>query len=211
LGPPGSGKGTVANILIETYNIPHITTGDLLREEVAKGTEVGKFAKPYMDRGELVPDEVVTRMVEERLSRSDCEEGFILDGYPRNPAQAESLDGILRHLRMSLDCILNIVVPDNELIWRLTTRRICSNCGAIYNTLTKASKKEGICDFCGGKVIQRDDDREDVIRNRLEVYRKQAEPIVELYRKRGLVRDLKGDVGLKALPHEIRKVMQAGK
>jgi len=211
LGPPGSGKGTVANILIETYNIPHITTGDLLREEVAKGTEIGKFAKPYMDRGELVPDEVVTRMVEGRLSRSDCEKGFILDGYPRNPAQAKSLDEILRQLNMSLDCILNIVVPDDELIRRLTTRRICSNCGAIYNTLTKPPKKEEICDLCGGKVIQRDDDKEEVIRNRLEVYKKQAKPIIELYRKRGLVRNLKGDVGLQALPAEVKKMMEGSK
>jgi len=211
LGPPGSGKGTVANILIETYNIPHITTGDLLREEVAKGTEIGKFAKPYMDRGELVPDEVVTRMVEGRLSRSDCEKGFILDGYPRNPAQAKSLDEILRQLNMSLDCILNIVVPDDELIRRLTTRRICSNCGAIYNTLTKPPKKEEVCDLCGGKVIQRDDDKEEVIRNRLEVYKKQAKPIIELYRKRGLVRNLKGDVGLQALPAEVKKMMEGSK
>jgi len=193
------------------YNIPHITTGDLLREEVAKGTDVGKFAKPYMDRGELVPDEVVTRMVEGRLSRSDCEKGFILDGYPRNPAQAESLYEILRQLNMSVNCVLNIVVPDDELIRRLTTRRICSNCGAIYNTLTKPPKKEGVCDICGGKVSQRDDDKEEVIRNRLQVYEKQAEPIIELYRKRGLVRDLKGDVGLQALPAEVKKVMEGGK
>ena len=208
LGPPGSGKGTQAKILNEVYHAPHINTGDLLRDEVARGTEVGKVAKPYMDRGELVPDEVVTRMVEERLSQPDCKDGLILDGYPRNITQAESLERILVKLDMRLDCVLNIVIDDDELIRRLTTRRICSNCGAIYNMLNKPPKKEGVCDICGGKVIQRDDDKEDVIRRRLEVYKKQADPILQLYRKKGLVRNIRGDVGLEALPAEIRRVMK---
>lgn len=208
LGPPGSGKGTQAKILNEVYHAPHINTGDLLRDEVARGTEVGKVAKPYMDRGELVPDEVVTRMVEERLSQPDCKDGLILDGYPRNITQAESLERILVKLDMRLDCVLNIVIDDDELIRRLTTRRICSNCGAIYNMLNKPPKKEGVCDICGGKVIQRDDDKEDVIRRRLEVYKKQAESILQLYRKKGLVRNIRGDVGLEALPAEIRRVMK---
>ena len=208
LGPPGSGKGTQAKILNEVYHAPHINTGDLLRDEVARGTEVGKVAKPYMDRGELVPDEVVTRMVEERLSQPDCKDGLILDGYPRNISQAESLERILVKLDMRLDCVLNIVIDDDELIRRLTTRRICSNCGAIYNMLNKPPKKEGVCDICGGKVIQRDDDKEDVIRRRLEVYKKQAESILQLYRKKGLVRNIRGDVGLEALPAEIRRVMK---
>ena len=208
LGPPGSGKGTQAKILNEVYHAPHINTGDLLRDEVARGTEVGKVAKPYMDRGELVPDEVVTRMVEERLSQPDCKDGLILDGYPRNISQAESLERILVKLDMRLDCVLNIVIDDDELIRRLTTRRICSNCGAIYNMLNKPPKKEGVCDICGGKVIQRDDDKEDVIRRRLEVYKKQADPILQLYRKKGLVRNIRGDVGLEALPAEIRRVMK---
>jgi len=207
-GPPGSGKGTIANILIEMYQIPTITTGDILRDEVTRGTEIGKLAKAYMDRGELVPDEVVTRIVEERLSQPASKEGFILDGYPRNQNQAESLDRILRRLGVKLDCVLNIVVEDEELIRRLTTRRICSDCGAIYNLLNKPPKVEGICDICGGKVIQRDDDKEEVIRRRLEVYKKQAEPILELYRKRGLVRDLRGDVGLQQLPAEIKSVLE---
>lgn len=208
LGPPGSGKGTRANILIEMYHIPHITTGDILRNAVAKETDVGKFAKSYMDRGELVPDDVVTRIVEGRLAQPDCKNGFILDGYPRNPAQVESLDRILRSLGMSLDCVLNIVIDDEELIRRLTTRRICSSCGAIYNLLNKPPKKDEVCDVCGGKVIQRDDDKEEVIRRRLGVYKKQTEPILELYRKRGIVRNVRGDIGLQELPAEIKIVME---
>jgi adenylate kinase len=198
----------MAKILIEMYGAPHINTGDLLRDEVARGTEVGKAAKPYMDSGELVPDEVVTRMVEERLSQPDCKDSFILDGYPRNIAQAESLDRILGKLDMKLYCVLNIVIDDDELIRRLTTRRICSNCGAIYNLLNKPPKKEGFCDICGGKVIQRDDDKEEVIRKRLEVYKRQAKPILQIYRKKGLVRNIRGDVGLQQLPAEIKKVLR---
>lgn len=208
LGPPGSGKGTQARMMVEMYGIPHITTGDLLREEVAKGTGVGKIAKPYMDRGELVPDEVVTRMLEERLSQPDCADGFVLDGYPRNMNQAESLDIILDRLGVKLDCVLNILVDDEEIVRRLTTRRICPSCGAIYNLRNKPPKREGICDQCGGEVIQREDDKEEVIRRRLEVYKKQAEPILEWYREKSLLRDIRGDVGLQALPGEIKRVLE---
>ncbi|MFB0544000.1 MAG: adenylate kinase [Candidatus Bathyarchaeia archaeon] len=208
LGPPGSGKGTQARMMVEMYGIPHITTGDLLREEVAKGTEVGKIAEPYMDRGELVPDEVVTRMLEEWLSQPDCEGGFVLDGYPRNMNQAESLDAILERLGVKLDCVLNILVGDEEIIRRLTTRRICPDCGAIYNLRNKPPKREGVCDLCGGSLIQREDDKEEVIRRRLEVYKRQAEPILERYREKGLLRDIRGDVGLQALPEEIKRVLE---
>ena len=207
LGPPGSGKGTQAKIISEMYGIPHINTGDLLREEVAKGTEVGRIAKPYMDQGKLVPDDVITRMLEERLSQADCKGGFILDGYPRNLHQVDLLDEILKRLGVDLDCVLNILIDDEVVVRRLTTRRICSVCGAIYNLINKPPKKEGVCDICGGRLIQRDDDREEVIRRRLEVYKEQSEPVLERYRKRGLVRDIRGDVGLEALPEEIKRVL----
>ncbi|RLI32857.1 adenylate kinase, partial [Candidatus Bathyarchaeota archaeon] len=204
---PGSGKGTQAKIISEMYGIPHINTGDLLREEVAKGTEVGRIAKPYMDQGKLVPDDVITRMLEERLSQADCKGGFILDGYPRNLHQVDLLDEILKRLGVDLDCVLNILIDDEVVVRRLTTRRICSVCGAIYNLINKPPKKEGVCDICGGRLIQRDDDREEVIRRRLEVYKEQSEPVLERYRKRGLVRDIRGDVGLEALPAEIKRVL----
>ena len=207
LGPPGSGKGTQAKIISEMYGIPHINTGDLLREEVAKGTEVGRIAKPYMDQGKLVPDDVITRMLEERLSQEDCKGGFILDGYPRNLHQVDLLDEILKRLGVDLDCVLNILIDDEVVVRRLTTRRICSVCGAIYNLINKPPKREGVCDICGGRLIQRDDDREEVIRRRLEVYKEQSEPVLERYRKRGLVRDIRGDVGLEALPEEIKRVL----
>ena len=208
LGPPGSGKGTMARMMVEMYGIPHINTGDLLREEVAQGTEVGKIAKPYMDRGELVPDEDITRMLDERLSQKDCEGGFILDGYPRNLNQAESLDIILERLGVKLDCVLNILVEDEEIIRRLTTRRICPVCGEIYNLRNKPPKKEGVCDVCGGRIIQREDDKEEVIRRRIEVYKRRAEPILDSYRKKRLLRDIRGDVGLQALPGEIKRVLE---
>jgi len=207
LGPPGSGKGTQAKIISEMYGIPHINTGDLLREEVAKGTEVGRIAKPYMDQGKLVPDDVITRMLEERLSQADCKGGFILDGYPRNLHQVDLLDEILKRLGVDLGCVLNILIDDEVVVRRLTTRRICSVCGAIYNLINKPPKREGVCDICGGRLIQRDDDREEVIRRRLEVYKEQSEPVLERYRKRGLVRDIRGDVGLEALPEEIKRVL----
>lgn len=207
LGPPGSGKGTQAEIISEMYGIPHINTGDLLREEVAKGTEVGRIAKPYMDQGKLVPDDVITRMLEKRLSQADCKEGFILDGYPRNLNQVDLLNGILERLGVRLDCVLNILIDDEEIVRRLTTRRICSVCGAIYNLINKPPKREGICDICGGELIQRDDDKEEVIRKRLEVYKEQSAPVVERYRERGLLRDIRGDVGLEALPEEIKRVL----
>ena len=207
IGPPGSGKGTRARIMVKMYGVPHINSGDLLREEVARGTKVGRLSKPYMDKGELVPDEIVTRLVEGRLSQPDCEKGFILDGYPRNLHQAESLDEILDRLEKKLDCVLNITIDDQEVIRRLTTRRICLVCGAIYNLINKPPKEEGICDICGGRVIQRDDDKEEVIRRRLEVYKKQAEPILDWYRRRGLLSDLRGDTGLQGIPAEIKRVL----
>ena len=199
----------MAKIMVDNYHIPHITTGDLLREEVAHETDTGKEAKPYMDRGDLVPDRIVNEMVEKRLQQPDSKRGFILDGYPRNLGQAESLDKILNRLGTKLDYVLDVVVGKNELLKRLTTRRICPNCGTIYNLLNKPPQREGICDNCGASIIQRDDDREEVIRKRLEVYKKQAEPIIKLYRAKGILKTVRGDVGLDALPKEIKRVLES--
>lgn len=208
IGPPGSGKGTIAKIIMDRRHIPHITTGDLLREEVGRETEIGKLAKPYMDRGDLVPDDIVNGMVEKRLQESDARKGFILDGYPRNVSQARSLDHILDRLHTRLDCVLDVVVGDAELLRRLTTRRICPECGAIYNLLNKPPKRPDVCDNCGASIIQREDDREDVVRARLVVYKKEAESMINLYRDRGILRIVRGDVGLDALPEEINRVLE---
>lgn len=184
LGAPGAGKGTQAKRLVEKYGIPQISTGDLLRAAVAAGTALGKEAKAYMDRGELVPDSVVLGMVKERLSQDDCKKGFILDGFPRNVAQAEALDKMLVEMNMPLDVALNLDVPFDDLMKRLTGRRTCRSCGQMYNIYYSPSKVEGKCDKCGGELFQRDDDKEETIRKRLEVYRTQTEPLINYYSKK---------------------------
>jgi adenylate kinase len=170
LGAPGAGKGTQAKMMIEKYAIPQISTGDLLRAAVKEGTALGKEAKGFMDRGELVPDSVVLGMVEERLKQPDCQKGFILDGFPRNTAQAETLDGMLSRVGMPLKLALSVDVPFENLMKRLTGRRTCKECGQMFNVFFGPSKKEGVCDKCGGALFQRDDDKEDTIRKRLEVW-----------------------------------------
>lgn len=168
LGPPGAGKGTQAKMLVEKFGIPQISTGDMLRAAVAEGTELGKKAKEYMDKGQLVPDEVVIGIVEERLKKSDCEKGFILDGFPRTVPQAEALDKILEKMGKKIDYVINIVVPDVEILKRLTGRRTCKQCGAMYHVIYNPPKQEGVCDKCGGELYQRDDDKEETIKNRLK-------------------------------------------
>jgi adenylate kinase len=192
LGAPGAGKGTQAKKLIEKYSIPQISTGDLLRAAVAAETELGKKAKSYMDKGELVPDSVVLGMVEERLKQNDCQQGYILDGFPRNRAQAEALDEMLKSVGMELDAALSIDVPLEDLMKRLTGRRTCKNCGQMYNVYFSAPKKEGICDKCGGELYQRDDDKEETIRKRLEVYNEQTAPLIDYYRDKGILKSVNG-------------------
>ncbi len=192
LGAPGAGKGTQAKRLVEKYGIPQISTGDLLRAAVAAGTPLGKEAKAYMDRGELVPDQVVLGMVKERLSQDDCKKGFILDGFPRNVAQAEALDKMLAEMNMSLQMALNLDVPFDDLMKRLTGRRTCKACGQMYNVYYSPSKVDGKCDKCGGELFQRDDDKEETIRKRLEVYRAQTEPLIDYYSKKGILKSVAG-------------------
>ncbi len=192
LGAPGAGKGTQAKKLIEKYSIPQISTGDLLRAAVAAGTALGKEAKSYMDKGELVPDSVVLGMVEERLKQDDCKKGYILDGFPRNTAQAEALDKMLASLNMSLTAALSVDVPFDDLMKRLTGRRTCKSCGQMYNIYFKPPAKEGVCDKCNGELFQRDDDKEETIKKRLDVYNAQTAPLIDYYGKKGILKTVQG-------------------
>ena len=187
LGAPGAGKGTQADSIKQKYPVAHISTGDILRANVKAGTALGRNAKTYMDAGKLVPDEVIIGMVEKRLEEPDCKEGFMLDGFPRTTPQAEALDKLLKKLGLALDAAVELEVSDEVVVGRLTTRRGCKNCGEIYNTVTKPTRAAGICDKCGGPVVQRDDDREEVIRKRLAVYHEQTAPLIEYYQKKGLL------------------------
>jgi adenylate kinase len=184
LGAPGAGKGTVAELLMERFGIRQISTGDILRGAVAAGTGLGAAAEGYMKRGELVPDTLILEIMEKRLLEEDCKKGFILDGFPRTIGQAESLNKTLDKLGMKIDAIVNLVVPEDVIIKRLTSRRTCSNpnCQAIYNVFTKPSRKEGICDKCGNPTIQRDDETEVAIKQRLKIYAEKTAPLVEHYR-----------------------------
>jgi len=192
LGAPGAGKGTQAKKLVEKFKLPQISTGDLLRAAVAVGTNLGKEAKSYMDKGELVPDSVVLGMVEERLKQDDCKAGYILDGFPRNTSQAEALDKMLAHLNMPLTCALSVDVPFEDLMKRLTGRRTCKACGQMYNIYFNSSSKGNICDKCGGELFQRDDDKEETIKKRLEVYNAQTAPLFDYYSKKGILKSVKG-------------------
>ena len=192
LGAPGAGKGTQAKKLIEKYQIPQISTGDILRKAVADGTPLGKEAKSYMDKGELVPDSVVIGLVKERISRNDCSGGYILDGFPRNTAQAETLDNVLSEMNAPLDIALSVDVDKNDLMKRLTGRRTCKSCNQMYNIYFSPARKEGICDKCGGELYQRDDDREETIKKRLDVYDSQTAPLIDYYAEKGILKSVKG-------------------
>ncbi len=192
LGAPGAGKGTQAKMLIEKFRIPQISTGDILRKAVADGTPLGKEAKVIMDQGGLVSDKIVLGLVEERLKQPDCKAGFILDGFPRNTAQAEALDKILSGMGAPLTIALNIDVDMNDLLKRLTGRRTCKSCQQMYNIYFSAPKKQGVCDKCGGPLFQRDDDKEETIKKRLDVYQKQTAPLIDYYSKKKIMKTVMG-------------------
>ncbi|MGE5892770.1 MAG: adenylate kinase [bacterium] len=192
LGAPGAGKGTQAKKLIDTYKIPQISTGDILRKAVADGTPLGKEAKSYMDSGQLVPDSVVIGLVKERIAQPDCRKGYILDGFPRNTAQAETLDKVLKDMKAPLDLALSVDVDKDDLMKRLTGRRTCKACGQMYNVYYSPSKKSNVCDKCSGELYQRDDDREETIRKRLDVYDAQTAPLFDYYSKKGILKSVKG-------------------
>jgi len=192
LGPPGAGKGTQAKLLQEEFAACQISTGDILRQAVAQQTPLGQEAAQYINRGALVPDDVIVNLVAERLKQKDCEKGFILDGFPRTIAQAESLDAILKRMNLSLNGVLSVQVPEQVIIERLAGRRTCKSCGALSHVVFNPPKKAGVCDRCGGELFQRDDDREETIAHRLKVYESQTAPLADYYRERGLLRAIDG-------------------
>jgi adenylate kinase len=208
LGAPGAGKGTHAKRLSSLLGIPHISTGDIFREEMEKNSELGQEVRRYVESGELVPDEVVNQIVKKRLSQDDCKKGFILDGYPRTLQQAEALEQILKELSLPLKKVINLVVSEEEIIRRLSGRRICRNCGAIFHIVNMPPKKEGICDYCGGELYQRDDDKPEAIRHRLAVYHKQTEPLIRFYEEKGLLVNVNCEVPLEQSVEEIVKILQ---
>lgn len=192
LGPPGAGKGTQASGIINKYNIPHISTGDIFRKNIKEGTDLGKQAKEYMDKGLLVPDELVVGLVKNRLTENDTENGFLLDGFPRTVAQAEALDTELKNLGWSLDNVINIKVSKDELVERAVGRRICKDCGATYHIKFNPPTIPGKCDVCGGELYQRDDDNEETVTKRIEVYENQTSPLIEYYNKQGVLLNIDG-------------------
>jgi adenylate kinase len=204
IGPPGVGKGTYAAAVSQRFGIPHVSTGDMIREEIKRGSELGRKLKEYVDRGLLVPDEIVTEMVRERLSREDCKRGFILDGYPRTLKQAEELDRIT-----AIDLVLNFVAPDEVIIDRISGRRICRVCGAIYHVKYMPPKVPGVCDRCGGPLYQREDDKPEVVARRLEVYRQQFAPIIEYYRRKGVLVDVDASEQAEVVVPRVLKLLES--
>ncbi|MFO7886726.1 MAG: adenylate kinase [Eubacteriales bacterium] len=201
LGPPGAGKGTQAEGIKKEFNIPHISTGDIFRENIKNNTELGKKAQEYMNKGLLVPDELVVELVKDRLSKKDCSEGFLLDGFPRTIEQAEALDKELEKMNQKLNKAVNIEVSEGVLVDRIVGRRICRDCKATYHIKFNPPKKDGICDKCGGELYQRDDDKEETVQKRIKVYNEQTQPLIDYYGKKDLILDINGE-------QEINKVLE---
>ncbi len=208
LGLPGAGKGTQAKKLSNKYNIPHISTGDIFRNAIQNETELGKKAKEYLDSGGLVPDELTNSIVRERLKEDDCKEGFILDGFPRTINQAEALEDMLKNMNRKLDLAIYIDVTREELIKRLTHRRTCSNCGAVYHLDYDPPEKEGICDKCGGKLIQRSDDKEEVVKERLKINSKNIKNLIDFYEEEDKLATVKSDAGIEEVFEKIDEIVK---
>jgi adenylate kinase len=205
-GPPGAGKGTQAKKLVDFYGIPQISTGDILRANVREGTELGLAAKAYMDKGELVPDNVLIGIIKNRLKEADCKKGFILDGYPRTIPQADALEVILDEIDKPIDVVLNLEVPDEVLVERISRRLMCK-CGASYHTISNPPKKGNICDICGGEIFQRADDKAEAVQNRLDVYKKQTQPLINYYKKKGILVTLDGTKDIDEVFEDIKAVL----
>lgn len=207
MGLPGAGKGTQAEKISEKYNIPHISTGDMFRLAIKEGTELGKEAKSYMDQGNLVPDEVTIGIVQERLNKEDCNKGFLLDGFPRTIAQAEALQQLLKELDKTLTHVLHVDVPEENLVERLTGRRICPTCGATYHLMYNAPENDGVCDKDGTRLIQREDDTPETVSNRLAVNVKQTQPLLNFYEEKGYLVTVDGDQDIDQVFVDIQKVL----
>lgn len=208
LGPPGAGKGTYAKELVKRLSIPHISTGDMFRETAASGTELGIKVKEIMERGDLVPDELVNEMVRQRLLKDDCKDGFILDGYPRTVNQAKALDEMLKDMGRQLSAAIFFEVPEEIVVKRLTNRRICPKCGKIYNLLTMPPKKDNLCDVCKVPLIQRDDDKEDVVRRRYKVYMESTLPVIDYYEAGGKLKKVDGTLGVERVVEEVLRILR---
>ena len=203
LGPPGAGKGTQAALISEKYHVLHISTGDIFRANVNEGTPLGKKVSDYMDKGLLVPDDIVCDLVEDRVLKADCKEGYLLDGFPRTVFQAEHFDSFLNGRGEALDAVLDIEVPSEAILPRMAGRRICRGCGASYHIVNNPPKKEGVCDSCGGELYQRVDDAEETVKNRLKVYEDQTSPLIDYYEKTGANKVVNGDQGVDAVFEDI--------
>ncbi|MCI9429623.1 MAG: adenylate kinase [Lachnospiraceae bacterium] len=197
LGAPGAGKGTQAKMIADKYGVPHVSTGDIFRANIKEGTELGKEAKTYMDRGLLVPDELTVKILLDRVAKEDCKKGYILDGFPRTIPQAQVLDAELEKLGEGIDFAINVDVPDNHIVERMSGRRACVECGATYHIVHIPSQKEGICDRCGKELVLRDDDKPETIQSRLDVYHDQTQPLIAFYTEKGILRTIDGTADMK--------------
>ena len=208
MGLPGAGKGTQASEIVKKFPIPHISTGDMFRKAIKDETDLGKEAKSYMDRGELVPDEVTVGIVKERISEDDAKKGFLLDGFPRTIEQAEALNNIMSELDRNIDAVINIEVPEEELMNRLTGRRICEKCGTTYHLVFNPPKVDGICDIDGGKLYQREDDNPETVSNRLSVNVKQSKPILEYYNNKGVLKNIDGSKDINEVTSNVIDILE---
>ena len=207
LGAPGAGKGTQAKMIAEKYGLPHISTGDIFRANIKNGTELGKEAKEYMDKGLLVPDELTVRLLLDRVAKEDCKNGYVLDGFPRTIPQAEVLDAELEKLGEKVDYAVNVDVPDENIVNRMSGRRACLSCGATYHIVSIPPKKEGVCDVCGSELVLRDDDKPETVQNRLKVYHEQTQPLIDFYEKKGVLRSVDGTLPMEEVFGAITKIL----
>ncbi len=209
LGAPGAGKGTQAKLIAEKYGIPHISTGDIFRANIKEGTALGKEAKEYMDKGQLVPDELTVRILLDRVGKDDCKNGYVLDGFPRTIPQAQVLDNEVARLGDKIDFAIDVEVPDEDIIRRMGGRRACLKCGATYHVEHVPPKKEGICDTCGSELVLRDDDKPETVKSRLEVYHKQTQPLIDHYSKQNILRTVDGTKDMHEVFADIEKLLEA--
>lgn len=207
LGAPGAGKGTQAKMIAEKYGLPHISTGDIFRANIKNGTELGKEAKEYMDKGLLVPDELTVRLLLDRVAKDDCQNGYVLDGFPRTIPQAEVLDEELSKLGEKVDYAVNVDVPDENIVNRMSGRRACLSCGATYHVVSIPPKKEGICDVCGSELVLRDDDKPETVQKRLKVYHEQTQPLIDFYEKKGVLRSVDGTLPMEEVFAAITEIL----